>query len=262
MQFSEKRLPLGYVADGAEVMVCDDRGEDVGETGIGEIAVKSRYLAVGYWRQPELTQAVFRPDPSGTDARIYAMGDLGRRVSDGGLEYLGRKDWQVKIRGYRIEVREVERALLDMPAITDAVVIPWEAPERDPRLVAYVVPASAAGVTVSEMRRVLRATLPEYMVPSAFVRLPALPLTPGGKIDRRALPEPDVAMLLPEERFVRRRFPPGHGTPLPSRRCDAWRGLPHRLLRNTDGRDSRALSRRGSSGPAAPAGHRPDPRTT
>jgi amino acid adenylation domain-containing protein len=207
IQLPDNKVPLGYVAEGAEVLLFDENGEEVGQNRIGEIAVKSRYLAFGYWRQPELTQAVFRPDPSGGDARIYLTGDLGRRLSDGCLEHLGRKDWQVKIRGYRIEVVEVERALLEIPAIAEAAVMPWEFQDRDARLVAYLVPAQDASVTVSELRRLLQAKLPEYMVPSAFVRLHALPLTPSGKIDRRALPSPNQAMPVLEEPFVAPRTP-------------------------------------------------------
>src|SRR5262249_22562353 len=202
MQLPDNKVPLGYVAEGAEVLLFDENGEEVGNNRMGEIAVKSRYLALGYWRQPERTCTAFRPDPAGGDARIYYTGDLGRRLSDGGLEHLGRKDWQVKIRGYRIEVVEVERALLEMPAIAEAAVMPWEFQDRDARLVAYLVPAQDASVTVSELRRLLQEKLPEYMVPSAFVWLQALPLTPSGKINRRALPSPNQAMPVLEEPFV------------------------------------------------------------
>ena len=207
MRLPDNKVPLGYVAEDAEVLLFDENGEEVGNNRMGEIAVKSRYLALGYWRQPELTQAVFRPDPAGGEARIYHTGDLGRRLSDGCLEHLGRKDWQVKIRGHRIEVVEVERALLEIPAIAEAVVMPWEFQERDTRLVAYFVPAKDSGVAVNEVRHFLQAKLPEYMVPSAFVRLHALPLTPSGKIDRRALPSPNQAMPVLEEPFVAPRTP-------------------------------------------------------
>jgi amino acid adenylation domain-containing protein len=207
MRLPDNNVPLGYVAEGAEVLLLDENGAEVGNNRMGEIAVKSRYLALGYWRQPELTQAVFGPDPSGGDARIYQTGDLGRRLSDGCLEHLGRKDWQVKIRGHRIEVVEVERALLELPTITEAVVMPWEFPERDTRLVAYFVPARDSGVAVNEIRHCLQAKLPGYMVPSAFVQLHALPLTPSGKIDRRALPSPNQARPVLEEPFVAPRTP-------------------------------------------------------
>jgi amino acid adenylation domain-containing protein len=200
-------LPLGYAVQGSEVLLCDESGREVADNHVGEIAVKSRYLALGYWRRPELTQAVFRPDPCGTEARVYYTGDLGRRLSDGAVEFLGRKDWQLKIRGFRIEPGEVERVLLEMPAVAEAVVVPWERQDRDARLVAYVVPAQEGGVMADRMRRFLRARLPQHMVPSAFVVLPALPRTPSGKIDRRALPDPELSMSLPDASFVPPRSP-------------------------------------------------------
>src|SRR5215510_10650639 len=138
------KVPLGYVTEDAEVLLFDENGAEVGNDRMGEIAVQSRYLALGYWRQPELTQAVFRPDPRGGDARIYYTGDLGRRSPDGCVGYLGRKDWRVKIRGHTIEVVEVERALLEIPAIAQAAVMPWEFHDRDMRLVAYFVPVKDA----------------------------------------------------------------------------------------------------------------------
>jgi amino acid adenylation domain-containing protein len=190
-RFTGNKVPLGYVIEEVEVLLLDENGAEVGNDCIGEITVKSRYLALGYWRQPELTQAVFRPDPSGGDARLYHTGDLGRRLADGCLEHFGRKDWQVKIRGYRIDVGEIERALLEVPAVAEAVVMSKEFQERDTRLVAYVVPTKDSAVAVNEVRRFLQAKLPEYMVPSTFVRLDALPLAPNGKVDRQALPPPN-----------------------------------------------------------------------
>jgi amino acid adenylation domain-containing protein len=196
------KVPLGYATEDAEVLLFDENGEEVGDDRVGEIAVKSRYLTLGYWRQPEHTRAVFRPDPSGGDARIYHTADLGRRLPDGCLEHLGRKDWQVKIRGHRIEVAEVERALLEMPAIAEAVVMSWEFNEGDARLVAYVVPEENSVIAVHELRCFLQAKLPEYMLPSTFVLLHALPLTPNGKIDRQALPPPNQSRPELETPFV------------------------------------------------------------
>jgi len=208
-QFTGNNVPLGYGVEDTEVLLLDANAEEVGNDRIGEIVVKSRYLALGYWRQPELTRVVFRPDPSGGDVRLYHTGDLGRRLPDGTLEHLGRKDWQLKIRGHRIEVAEVESALLDIPAVAEAVVMPWEFQEKDTRLVAYFVLAQDATVTVNEVRRLLQAKLPEYMVPSAFVPLDTLPLTPNGKADRRALPTPDWSRSALENAFVVPRTPWG-----------------------------------------------------
>ena len=148
-------------------------------------------MALGYWQKPELTQAAFLPDPEGGNRRIYRTGDLGRLLPDGGIEFLGRKDFQVKIRGYRIEVSEIETRLLEHAAIQEVVVLAQEDGSGDKRLVAYIVPKPGHAPTMHDLREFLRRKLPDYMVPSAFVRLDALPQTPTGKIDRRALPAPE-----------------------------------------------------------------------
>ena len=195
-------LPVGYPLAEMESLVVDEAGRrlDPGETG--EIAVRSRYLAIGYWRQPERTRAAFVPDsdPGEIDLdrvpRLYRTGDLGRLRADGCLEVLGRTDSQIKIRGQRLDAGEVERALLHAGAeIAEAAVVAREERPGDARLVAYVVARDADRhrPTASELRRRLGASLPDYMIPSAFVWLPALPLTPTGKLDRRALPAPTPA---------------------------------------------------------------------
>ena len=184
------RVPVGYPVDHKEILLLDESGEDVGHNCIGEIAVKSRYLSLGYWRKPQLTQAKFLPDPEGGDKRIYRTGDLGRMAPDGCLFHLGRKDFQVKVRGYRVEVNEIEMALLEHAAIKEAAVVGREIQSGDRRLVAYFVPTREPAATVTELRNFLKDRLPDYMIPSAFVMLPALPLTPNGKVDRLALPAP------------------------------------------------------------------------
>ena len=181
-------VPVGYAVNGVEILLLNDAGKEVGFNEIGEIAVKSCYVSPGYWRRPDLTQAAFLPDPKGGDERIYRTGDLGRMRPDGCLEHLGRKDSQVKVSGYRIEIAEVETALLALDAIKEAVVVAREDRSGDQQLVAYLVPKKQPGPTVTTFQRVLRGRLPDYMIPSAFVLLDALPLTPTGKVDRRALP--------------------------------------------------------------------------
>ena len=159
---------------------------------VGELYLGGHGLAYGYWRQPELTAERFVPHPF-TDRpgdRLYRSGDLGRHLPDGNLEFLGRRDSQVKLRGYRIELGEIEAVLAQHPAVAQAVAIVREDHPGDKRLVAYVVPHSAEQVQTFEIREYLSKTLPEYMVPSAFVFQQTLPLTPNGKIDRRALPAP------------------------------------------------------------------------
>jgi acyl-coenzyme A synthetase/AMP-(fatty) acid ligase/acyl carrier protein len=185
--------PLGYPVDGIETILLDEDGRSVERGSIGEIAVKGRHLAVGYWRQPDLTRAAFLPDPAGSDARIYRTGDLGRLLPDGCLEYLGRKDFQIKVRGNRVEAAEVELALLEHGTLKEAVVVARQEQAEHARLVAYVVPSTLPPPPVPELRRFLAEKLPEHMVPTMFVVLDALPLTPNGKLDRRALPTPPNA---------------------------------------------------------------------
>ena len=116
-------VPVGYAVADKEVMLLDESGAEVDRGKVGEIAVKSRYLASGYWRQAELTAAKFSPAPEGGDLRIYRTGDLGRMEPDGCLFHLGRKDFQVKVRGYRVEAAEVERALLEHPGVKEVTAI-------------------------------------------------------------------------------------------------------------------------------------------
>jgi amino acid adenylation domain-containing protein len=183
-------LPGGFANEDREILLLDEAGSSVGVDQIGEIALRSSFGAVGYWRRPDLTEAAFLPDPSGGDKRIYRTGDLGRRTSDGCLYHLGRKDFQVKIRGYRVEVAEVETALLALDGVKEAVVVGREDTPGDKRLVAYLVASGQQVPVVSELRRALAEKLPDYMVPAIFVTLERLPLTPTGKVDRRSLPPP------------------------------------------------------------------------
>jgi thioesterase domain-containing protein/acyl carrier protein len=163
----------------------------------GEVHIGGDGLARGYLNRPELTQERFINDPFSTKpaARLYKTGDLARFRADGRLEFLGRIDHQVKIRGFRIELGEIEAALSRHPAVKQGVVIDREDPRGEKCLVAYVVPNGADQPTAGELRQFLQKRLPHYMLPSAFVPLEALPQTPNGKIDRRALPDPAAAGL-------------------------------------------------------------------
>ena len=187
--FPSEGAPIGYPYPGKKIFLLDENGQEVGPGEIGEIAVKSRYLAVGYWRRPDLTRAKFLPDPDGGDERIYLTGDLGRMLPDGFLIHLGRKDFMVKIRGYRVEPGEIERALLSHPQIKAVGVVAWDREPGEKYLAAYVVPRQNPPPTIAQLYDFLKTKLPDYMMPSTFVFLESLPLT-NGKLDRRALPEP------------------------------------------------------------------------
>jgi thioesterase domain-containing protein/acyl carrier protein len=165
-------------------------------------------VALGYWNQPKLTAERFIPDPFSLTpgATLYRTGDRARWRNDGKLEHLGRLDFQVKIRGYRVELGEIETAIARHPAIRETVVIVSEEEvSGDSRLVAYLVAQSPPANLVDQLRAQLRAGLPDYMVPSAFVVLDALPLTTNGKIDRKALPLLQKQEHRPRETYVASR---------------------------------------------------------
>jgi amino acid adenylation domain-containing protein len=159
----------------------------------GELYLSGVGLARGYWKRPELTAERFvsLSVENGQPVRLYRTGDRVRWLATRELEYLGRLDHQVKIRGFRIELGEVEAALTQYPAVGQCAVLAREDRPGDKRLVAYLVARPGAELSAAALRAALHQRLPAYMVPSAFVTLPALPLTPNGKIDRRALPAPD-----------------------------------------------------------------------
>jgi amino acid adenylation domain-containing protein len=187
-EFSGNTVPIGFAADGKEVKLVDEGGNEVECGAVGEIVVKSRYLSLGYWRRPELTAETFLAEATG-DARTYHTGDLGRMLPDGCLVHLGRKDQRVKIRGYRVEIGEVEALLMEHPNIKEAAVVAWDNDTADKCLVAYLVPRSDPAPTTSEIVQFLRTKLPEYMIPGELMFLEYLPQT-NGKIDRRSLPQP------------------------------------------------------------------------
>ena len=186
-QIDGERVPVGYPLPGSDVLILGDDGREVAPGAVGEIAVRSPYLALGYWRQPELTRARFIGAP-GDPARMYLTGDLGYRRTDGCLIHLGRKDFQAKVKGHRVELGAVESALNEISAIDHAVVVAEPDAARGSRLVAHVVPRKKSRANISAWRRELKTKLPTFMIPERFVMLRKLPLNAGGKVDRSALP--------------------------------------------------------------------------
>jgi amino acid adenylation domain-containing protein/non-ribosomal peptide synthase protein (TIGR01720 family) len=200
-------VPVGRPVENTRLYLLDRHLQPVPVGVTGEICVAGVQVGRGYLNRPELTAKVFVPDPFGAPGeRLYTTGDLARYRADGTLEFLGRNDHQVKIRGFRIELAEVEASLARHPDIRAAVALAREDRPGDKRLVAYLTQRAEAAPRgpadlIEELRAAVKAELPDYMVPAAFVFLDAFPLTPNGKLDRRALPAPDVSGQL-QDRYL------------------------------------------------------------
>jgi amino acid adenylation domain-containing protein len=184
-------ISIGRPIANTAVYVLDREGQPVPPLVAGELFIGGDGVALGYLNRPELTAERFVRDAfAGTaGARMYRTGDQARWLPDGRLQHLGRLDSQVKIRGFRIELGEIETALRNHPDVRESAASVWDAAPGDQRLVAYVV-AHSGSPAVADLRKHLRAALPDYMIPQHFVDLAALPLTPNGKLDRKALPPP------------------------------------------------------------------------
>ncbi|MCB4424428.1 amino acid adenylation domain-containing protein [Xenorhabdus nematophila] len=195
--------PIGRPIANTQIYILDAHAQPVPRGVIGEIYIAGAGVARGYLNRPALTAERFLTDPFSTnsDARMYKTGDLGRWLSDGNIEYLGRNDFQVKLRGFRIEPGEIEARLKQCHGVREAVVLAREVLAYNDmtgqkRLVAYLLPQAGVELEPAELRQQLTQYLADYMLPSAFVTLESFPLTPNGKLDRQALPDPDASALV------------------------------------------------------------------
>ncbi|HZB47369.1 MAG TPA: amino acid adenylation domain-containing protein, partial [Pyrinomonadaceae bacterium] len=197
-------VPIGRPVANTRIYITDAELRPVPVGVAGELHIGGVQLARGYLLRPGLTAARFIPDPFSAvpGARLYRTGDLARYVEGGEIEFLGRLDQQVKLRGFRVELGEIESTLSEHPSVRECVVVALEDAGGDKRLVAYVVAGEGATPAADELRAFVKTRLPEYMMPSAFVFLDALPLTPHGKIDRRRLPAPAASRASTGPRFV------------------------------------------------------------
>jgi natural product biosynthesis luciferase-like monooxygenase protein len=197
-------VPIGRPIINTQVYILDDQFQPAPIRAPGQLCIGGAGLARCYSHHPEMTAERFIPDAfSGRPGmRIYKTGDLTRYKPDGLIEFLGRIDYQVKIRGHRIELSEIEIILEQHPVVREAVVTPREDHPGDMRLIAYVVLEQYAAVEPETLRKYLQAKLPEYMVPSLFVELSAMPQTYNGKVDRKTLPAPNARDLKPKDRII------------------------------------------------------------
>lgn len=180
-------VPVGHAAEGVDLRLLDEHGRDVPPGEIGEIIIRSEYLASGYWRDPESSRRAFAPIAPEDPTPSFRTGDLGRRDAAGCLTHLGRKDQQVKIRGNRVEVLEVEAALREVGGVTAAAIVIRPRPAGEPGLTAFFVPSQPGVPSSATVRTALAEWLPRFMIPSSLIARAELPTLPGGKLDRQAL---------------------------------------------------------------------------
>ncbi len=203
---TRESVPVGYPVEDTEVILLTEHNQEAGVLGVGEIVFKSEHLALGYWKNPELTAEKFCIDKSfsgGAGGRffkkaplLYKTGDLGRRLPDGAIEFVGRSDFQVKIRGYRVEPGEIESKLDLVNGIKKSVVVCRQDNNSENFLAAYYTVTGEKEIDDNYLITILKETLPDYMIPTVFFSLPEFPLLATGKIDRKTLAQQDIAHLI------------------------------------------------------------------
>jgi hypothetical protein len=203
-------VPIGRPNANARIYILDEFGELAAKGVAGELYIGGVQVARGYLDRPELTAEKFLPDPFSEDpyARMYRTGDRGRWLADGNIEFLGRNDFQVKIRGFRIELGEIEASLKACPGVQNAVVSVREDTPGEKRLIAYYTSSRKEDAPFADkLQSLLSKTLPQYMVPAAYMHVNAMPLTAHGKIDRRALPAPTAENIATTAEYIAPRTP-------------------------------------------------------
>lgn len=185
-------VPVGYAARDKEVIIMDENGQPAPSGVVGEIVVRSRFMARGYWKDDELTRQKFEPDPIEPDLVTYHTGDLGRMDDQGLLRYVGRTDQQIRVRGFRVEIAEIEAALQELSEVKLAAARSQQSARTGERLIAYLqLEEGSPDLTLEGLRKKLKQSLPDYMLPTDLVLMDVLPFLPSGKVDRRSLPEID-----------------------------------------------------------------------
>lgn len=215
-----KAISIGCPLANTQLYILDSHLQPVPIGISGELYIGGEGLARGYLNRPDLTAEKFISNPFSPNpkSRLYKTGDLARYLPDGHIEYLGRIDYQIKLRGLRIELGEIETALLQHPGVKEGVVIVREDTSNENNLVGYIVAETGQDSLqmISQLRRFLKQQLPDFMVPTIFMALEAMPLTPNGKVDRKALPEPDASRPELEANYVAPR------TPIEQQIADIW----------------------------------------
>lgn len=213
---TDTHAPIGYPVPGSDLLLVDSHGVEVAPGEVGEIVIRSRHLATGYWNKPEITRVTFKSDPQDASQRLYMTGDMGLMRPDGCVVHLGRKDQQIQIRGYRVELAEIEIALREVTEVADGAVTALEDDGGETDLVGYVVPNGPIP-DVSLLHAQLSDKLPSYMIPGRWVFLDEFPRGPNGKLLRKALPAPEAAPAEPAESFV------GPATPMEQLVAKRWK---------------------------------------